>query len=221
MIPVGEQDTQLAVDVFGGKAQRLVALSSGDVYRAYGRFIGLEGDAIEDNPLTGSSPLRSILYPYRKEARSPEDWLYSYEKILVERVVLANSKLTGVVLRLPKVYGPGGNDDFATVYPFRRWPDWRWTHGYVENVARAIVLTALHPSVNGVYNVGEQYTPTVAERLTHLPPSSNLEPSSITANFDQNIVYDTTRIRVELGYSEPVSYEEGLRRTLARPTLTH
>jgi hypothetical protein len=35
-------------------------------------------------------------------------------------------------------------------------------------------------------------------------------------------VYDTTRIRVELGYSEPVSYEEGLRRTLAgRSTLAY
>jgi len=32
-------------------------------------------------------------------------------------------------------------------------------------------------------------------------------------NFRNNIAYDTTRIREELAYAEPVSYEEGLRRT--------
>jgi nucleoside-diphosphate-sugar epimerase len=32
--------------------------------------------------------------------------------------------------------------------------------------------------------------------------------------FQQDIAYDTSRIRRELGYQEPVSYEEGLRRTL-------
>ena len=100
-----------------------------------------------------------------------------------------------------------------TVYAFRHQPHWRWTHGYVENVAHAIVLAALNPSATGVYNVGEKYTPTVAERLANLPPSSAVEQSSLDANFEQDIVYDTTRIREELGYSEPVSYEEGLRRT--------
>lgn len=32
-------------------------------------------------------------------------------------------------------------------------------------------------------------------------------------DFRNNIAYDTTRIREELAYAEPVSYEEGLRRT--------
>jgi nucleoside-diphosphate-sugar epimerase len=64
-----------------------------------------------------------------------------------------------------------------------------------------------------IYNVGERHTPTVAERLKDLPPSS-IPVSSRSAQFEQNIVYDTERIRQELGYEELVSYQEGLRRTL-------
>ena len=42
MTPMGERDARAAVDTFRGRAARMVALSSGDVYRAYGRFTGLE-----------------------------------------------------------------------------------------------------------------------------------------------------------------------------------
>ena len=215
MIPVGERDAQAAVDAFGRSVSRLVALSSGDVYRAYGRFNGIESGPIEHDALTESSAVRSVLYPYRKQARSPDDWVYSYEKILVERVFLAGPT-RAVVLRLPKVYGPEENADLATVYSFRHQPHWRWTHGYVENVAQAIVLAALHPAAAGIYNVGEKDTPTVAERLMLLPSSSIPDAATTNVNFDQDIVYDTMRIRAELGYSELVDYEEGLRRTLAR-----
>ena len=214
MIPMGERDARAAVETFRGRAGRLVALSSGDVYRAYGRFTGLEPGPVEEGPLSESSPLRTVSYPYRAQAKSPDDWAYSYEKILVERVTLAAPDLPGVVLRLPKVYGPGDNADLATIYAFRDHPRWRWTHGYVENVAQAVVLAACHPAAGGIYNVGEAVTPTVADRLARLPPSSSVAASPMPANFDQHIVYDTSRIRRELGYAEPVSYEEGLRRTL-------
>ena len=42
MIPMGEADARAAVQAFRGRAQRIVALSSGDVYRAYGRLTGIE-----------------------------------------------------------------------------------------------------------------------------------------------------------------------------------
>ena len=214
MICMGERDAQAAVSTFRRRAQRLVVVSSGDVYAAYGRFTGLEPGPVEDGLLTEASPLRTVLYPYRKQAQSPDDWVYDYEKILVERVVLGDSDLPSVVLRLPKVYGRGENADLATVYQFSDYPQWRWTHGYVENVAAAIVLAALHPAAaRRIYNVGEQYTPTVAERLSTLPSSSTTMVASLTANFAHNIAYDTTRIRQELGYKESVSYADGLRRT--------
>jgi nucleoside-diphosphate-sugar epimerase len=123
------------------------------------------------------------------------------------------------VVRLPKVYGPGENADLGTVHQFRHQPQWRWTHGYVENVAAAIVLAATHPAAGGqIYNVGEEHTPTVGDRLKDLPPSSIASATSMLANFEQDLVYDTSRIRDELGYREPVSYNEGLRRTLTTPS---
>jgi nucleoside-diphosphate-sugar epimerase len=215
MIPMGEHDAQAATRAFRGRARRLVALSSGDVYLAYGRFTGLEPGPVADGPLHESSPLRTVLYPYRKQAKSADDWVYWYEKILMERIVLDAPALDGVVLRLPKVYGAGENADLATVYQFRHQPQWRWTHGYVENVAAAVVLAAVHPAAAGqIYNVGEEVTPSVAERLQDLPASSVVQTTSMPANFKQNIVYDTTRIRWQLGYHEPVPYLEGLRRTV-------
>ena len=42
MTLIGAQDAQAVVDAFRGRSRRLVAVSSGDVYRAYGRFTGLE-----------------------------------------------------------------------------------------------------------------------------------------------------------------------------------
>jgi nucleoside-diphosphate-sugar epimerase len=196
-------------------AGRIVLLSSGDVYLAYGRFTGTEPGPIDKGLLTEDAPLRSVLFPYRHKASSPEALEYWYEKILAERAVLNAPDLPGTVLRLPKVYGPGGNEDLATVYRYRHHPNWRWTHGFVENVAAAVELAAIHPVAGGrIYNVGEAYTPTTAERLAWLPPST-IEPDLISQfDFAQDIAYDTSRIRVELGYCEIVPEKEGLLRTL-------
>jgi nucleoside-diphosphate-sugar epimerase len=191
----------------------LIVASSGDVYRAYGRLTGLEPGPVEPMPLTEESPLRAVLFPYRMAESGPR-WIRNYEKILVERVVLSNRELPATILRLPKVYGGGKNDDLATMYGARHHPQWRWTHGYIENVATAIVLAATHSvAVGRIYNVGEEYTPPVAERLSQLP-SSQIPVNSQPLNYDQDVVYDTSRIRSELGYREIVPYEEGLRRSL-------
>ncbi len=214
-LAMGATDAQASVRIFSGHARRLVLLSSGDVYRAYGRFAGTEPGPIEEGLLSEDSPLRTKLFPYRPQAASTDALEYWYEKILAERAVLSDPALSGTVLRLPKVYGPAGNEDLATVYRYRNHPGWRWTHGFVENVAAAIVLGATHPLAAGrVYNVGELYTPTIAERLASLPPST-IEPD-LKCHFDfrQNMVYDTSRIRAELGYEEMVFEAEGLQRTL-------
>jgi len=224
MIAMGEADARAAVAAFGKRASRMVWLSSGDVYRAYGRLIGVEHDEAvpgknEVGLLTEDSPLRTALYPYRKPETATSELAYYYEKILVEKAAFDDPATPSVVLRLPKVYGPEGNQDLATVYRYRHLGSWRWTHGYVENVAEAIALAATHPAaVRRIYNVGEEYTPTVEERLKSLPPS-DLAPDDRQHFADlQNIAYDTTRIRSELGYREPVAYEGGLYRTLgARP----
>jgi nucleoside-diphosphate-sugar epimerase len=215
MIAMGKDDAKAAVSTFAGRVRRLVVISSGDVYRAYGRFTRIEPGEPENGLLTEESPLRTVLYPYRAKAISEQEVNYWYEKILVEGELLANREIEGTIIRLPKVYGRGSNADLASVYAFRNWPQWRWTHGYVENVAHAIALAAIHPSAaNRIFNVGEEHTPTVAERLAAMPPPPpHISTPEEGYNFAQNIVYDTGRIRRELGFAELVSYKEGVRRT--------
>jgi nucleoside-diphosphate-sugar epimerase len=218
MIAMGEADARCASRVFVGRCKRVVWISSGDVYRAYGRFTGSEPGEVERGLLSEDSPLRAVMYPYRQSAQSTTDPNYFYDKILVEKAARELAEVS-VVLRLPKVYGPGGNADLATVHRFRHHAAWRWTHGYVENVAAAVALAVTHPAAAGrVYNVGEEHTPTVGERLARLPDSDLTVAAHTSYNFEQHLVYDTSRIRRELGFREVVSYEEGIRRTMANPS---
>jgi nucleoside-diphosphate-sugar epimerase len=107
MIACTEHDARDVMAAFRGVAERVVAISSMDVYRAYGRFTRHESGPPDATPLTEVSPLREHLYPYREQAKGPEDMFYNYEKILVEQFVLSDPEIDGTVLRLPKVYGPG------------------------------------------------------------------------------------------------------------------
>jgi len=241
MVAMGERDAEAVVRTFKGIARRLVVASSGDVYGAYGVLIGSESEGARSGFLTEDSPLRTSFYPYRKMAKGPEDWVYHYDKILVERVVASNPELPSTILRLPAVYGPG--DDRRSSYAhLKRMDDgrpailldenqarWRWSHGYVENVATAIALATTDDRASGrIYNVGEESVPTTAERvrlLAHLAgwmgeivtlPRTSLPPHLRDAyHYSQDLAYDTSRVRCELDYSEIISVDEGLRRTIA------
>jgi nucleoside-diphosphate-sugar epimerase len=241
MFPVGQDDTRAAVARFAGVAKRVVAISSGDVYLAYGRLLGSDPGPPKPMPLKENAALRETLYPYRGSAAGPADWTYHYEKILVERAVLASSAPVGTVLRLPAVYGPG--DPYRRLRPYLKRMDdgrrailletaqaaWRWTHGYVENLAQAIALTVLDERTAGrVYNIGESSVPTVAERVRLIGrvagwdgaivslPADRL-PQHLRAPYEprQDLVLDVSRFRSELDFTEPVTVEEGLRRTIA------
>jgi nucleoside-diphosphate-sugar epimerase len=239
MFLVGEDDAHAAIARFVGVARRVVALSSGDVYRAYGRLLGTEPGPPEPTPIDENAPLRETLFPYRQSASGPADWTYHYEKILAERALLA-SQLPATVLRLPAVYGPG--DPYRRLRPFiKRMDDrrttivleetqasWRWTHGYVEDVAQAIALAVADERAAGrVYNLGEAKVPTMAERVreigklagwkgTVVPLSSERLPAHLRTPYQprQDLVVDTRRFRSELDYGEPLSRDEGLRRTI-------
>ena len=95
--------------------------------------------------------------------------LDDYDKILVERVVMENTNLPGTILRLPMVYGPNDyqhrlheyvkrmEDHRPVIFLQEDMARWRWTRGYVANVARAITLAVTDErSVGGIYNVGEE-----------------------------------------------------------------
>jgi nucleoside-diphosphate-sugar epimerase len=211
MIAMGAEDGAAATAAFAGSARRIVAASSGDVYRAYGVFLGIEGGPPDPTPLSEDAPLRSRRHPYRKPDTPRESLEYFYDKTLVEEALRSDARLPATILRLPKVYGPEENADLATVYGFRGHATWRWTHGHVENVAAALALAVLDERATGrTYNVGEAHTPTVAERLRYLPSRPDAPLFDQAANFSQSINYDTDRIRTELGYREPFDERTGM-----------
>lgn len=216
MIAMGETDARAARVAFRGIARRVVVVSSGDVYRAYGIFKRTEDGKLEPMPLTEQSALRSKLFPYRTDTTPRDSLEYGYDKILAEQELSAATELPATILRLPKVYGPEDNAQLATVYEFRNHPDWRWTHGYVENVAAAIALaTQDERAAGGVFNVGEPYTPSVAERLQYLPHKAEAGASRIDANFAQHLAYDTQKIRRCLGFVEEFEERAAMARVAA------
>lgn len=240
MIPVGASDALLLMDAFSGSAGRVVAISSMDVYRAYGVLHNKEPGTLEPLPLTENSPLRTRLYPYRttppRDSSDPERWIDDYDKILVEQAVLGDPSLPGTILRLAMVHGPGDRqhrffkylkrmrDEREVVLLNEKGARWRGTRAYVENVASAITLAVTDERAAGrVYNVGDPDALSEAEWVAHLGevvgwhgrivavPADRLP---LAFNTDQNLEADTTRIRHELGYEENVPRQEALRRTI-------
>lgn len=211
MVLMGEDDANASCAAFAGRAGRLVMISSGDVYRAYGRLTRREPGLPDKTPLDEDAPKRTALFPYRGQEEQFGTFARDYEKILAERALAETSGLSWTVMRLPKVYGPEDNGDLGTVYGFSKRPDWRWTHGYVENVAAAIVLEATHAAaVQRAYNVGEHHTPTMDERLSRLPALGGLAAEPPDFDYRQDMVLDTNRLRGELGFREVVDEAEAM-----------
>jgi nucleoside-diphosphate-sugar epimerase len=122
MMAMGEEDSVSAVEAFSGVARRIVAPSSGDVYKAYGILIGIESGPIVTTPLAEGATIRSTRYPYRRAETPPEALEFWYDKVLAEEGLRSDSRLPATILRLPKVYGPEDNGDLGTVYGFRNAP---------------------------------------------------------------------------------------------------
>jgi nucleoside-diphosphate-sugar epimerase len=236
MIPLGGRDARQVIDTFQGYARRLVAISSQDVYRAYGRLIGIEPGPVQTVPLVEDAALRSKLYPYRGAQRRLDD----YEKILVERVVMGDTQIAGTIVRLPMVYGPHDrqhrlfeilkriDDGRPAILLDEGLAAWRWTRGYVENVAEAVALAVADEGAAGrIYNAGEVRALSTAEWVGQIGQAAGWKGQVVTVSRDrlpahlvpdidtgQDLVADTTRIREELGYEEVVPREEALRRTI-------
>jgi len=238
----GAQAREL-VEVVRGVARRTVVLSSIDVYRACGVLHRLEPGPLEPLPLTEASVLRSVLQTYPAQQIAALQHLFGwadseYDKITVERTV---RELDATVLRLPMIYGPG--DTLRRLHPVvKRIVDgrrailfpaslaaWRSSRGYVENVAHAVALAATRDAAAGrTYNVADPDAPSeldwarlVADRmgwtgeLVALPDEQTPPHLRLAGNFAQHWVADSTRIRDELGYREPIDRSEALARSIA------
>jgi nucleoside-diphosphate-sugar epimerase len=222
MVAMGEADAEAAARSFAGRTRRLALVSSCDVYRAYGRLMKTEPGPPEAVPLCEDAPLRSVLYPYRGMEAQLGAYARDYDKILAERIVQGTPDFDWTILRLPKVYGAEDNGDLSTVYRFAAVPEWRWTHGHVENVAAAIVTAASRPEArNAVFNVGEEVTLTVGERLASLPARDNGTPVPPPFDYRQHVVLDTGKIRAELRYTDVVDERTAMAKLAVASASTH
>jgi len=234
-----------AMDVFRGVASRFVALSSQDVYRAYGILLGLETGELQELPITEDSELRTNRRPYTaehlKQVQRVFSWLDDeYDKIEVEQRVMNDKELPATVLRLPMVYGPG--DPLHRLYPtVKRIDDnrpailqskglagLRLPRGYVENVAAAIALASTSDvAKDKIYNIVEpmpfsemEWTRQIGEAAGWKGEVIALDeadtPAHLRAPFNtaQDWVVSGDRIRLELGFSDPVPISEALARTI-------
>jgi nucleoside-diphosphate-sugar epimerase len=234
-----EKQAREMVKVFRGKAGRIVAVSSADVYQNYDGFRGKSTATPDPVPLLEEAPLREGRYPYR-EHKPPSDYSHDYDKILVEQVLLSEPDLPASILRLPAVYGPGDGqhrlrpylrrmaDGHATILLEDRHAGWRFTRGFVENVAAAVALAVTDSrSARRVYNVGDEPTLTEQEWVERIGaaagwrggvvavPAAEL-PDHLKQPLDwrYDLWTDAAGIRRELGYVEPVPLDEALRLTV-------
>jgi nucleoside-diphosphate-sugar epimerase len=98
---------------------------------------------------------------------------------------------------------------------------WRGSRGYVENVAAAIAAaTASERAAGRIYNVAEPESFSEFEWTCRVAEAAGWNGRILTVkgeaafNTAQHWTADSTRIRNELGYREPVPVEEALRRTI-------
>jgi len=232
------------METLRGITNRVVALSSMDVYRAWGVFYRIEPGGLEPMPVNEDSALRTVP-PYPPEVLKRLSQMVSwadeeYDKVPAERIVIGGREVPGTVLRLPMIYGPG---DYAHRFhlflkrmddgrPFIPFADdvaaLRTPRGYVEDVAEGIALAATSDHAAGrVYNISEpeafselEWAKRIAAatgwpgRFVLLP--SDKAPAHMRAPYNsaQHLVVSSERIRKELGYREVTPPAEALARTI-------
>ncbi|SFM40424.1 Nucleoside-diphosphate-sugar epimerase [Paenibacillus sp. 1_12] len=234
MIPSKRSHADVVMRTFKGIAKRIVAISSGDVYRAYDLMIRNETHPLEPLPLTEDPNLREKLFPYRNSGNM------EYDKILVEQIIMGDDDLPGTILRLPAVYGPGDNqhrtfeflkrmdDNRDFILLSEDFAQFRWTHAYVENVASGIVAAITKDRASGkIYNIGEIETLPRADWIKAIGKGAGWNGKEITVptlpdqigfnllNTKQHLIMDSSRIRTDLDFKEIVPFWEGLKKTIA------
>lgn len=219
------EDVESLFEVCDANASHFVINGSSNVYKANALVYKTEMGDLDNTPIAESGLLRN----------EPLGDGIDYDRLSVESG-LAKTSVPTTILRAPPTYGPG--DTFYRLLPLisrmidqrpfiavsENQADWKWTHGYSEDIAHGIALAAMKPAKsNRIFNIGESKAPTIMERISHLAtvigwdgdlvalPNEEL-PAHIVprGNFDQNLELDSSKIRTEIGYKEVVDYYDGL-----------
>src|SRR5262249_22099532 len=130
-------------------------------------FIGKDDVAIDNSPMKEEAPLRAKRYPYRTETTPADSMFYNYDKIVVEDAFLECRDFQTTVLRPPAVYGPNDKqhrtydyvkrmiDGRSAIFLDEDMSQWRWSRGFVDDVAWGILLAATKKPPSRVYNIAE------------------------------------------------------------------
>jgi len=236
VIPYTEAQAKTLTILCADRTDRLVVLSSGDVYRQYDGLRGASDEAPTPVPLGEDAPLRSSRYPYRG-ADTDFAYAHDYDKLLVEEQGRAGD-VPATILRLPKVYGPHDDEHHVgrAMDRLREAGDelilseaeaqWRWSRGYVTNVAAAIITAATDPVAAGrTYNVGEPDALPQATWLRRVAEVTELDTTIHTGPEDKqsdappfcwtyDMALDTRRLRTELKFAEEISHQQALVRSV-------
>lgn len=238
MLLTGEQARDTA-ELLAGFTSRLVVVSSGDVYRMFARINGTEPGPPDDVPVDEDGPLRDRRHPYAAMADGPGDWRLTYDKIEVEEAARAQAGVVSTVVRLPMVYGPRDYQRRLWSYHKRmadhrpailldeRLTDWRASRCFVDDAGLAIATAATDPrAANGTFNVAEFPASTELELIRMIADVVGwkgqvvpVEPSLLSDYLRQDhrgqeLFMDSTRIRSELGFVEPVGRAEAIAQTI-------
>ena len=196
-------------------ALRMLALSSMDVYRAFGALhAGTESDPL---PIDETSPVRPDRYPYRGKVPGMDE----YEKLEVEERFLWRG---ATVIRLPMVYGE--HDPQRREEPILRRlragrtripigpANWLWTRGYVGELARGVRLALESEAAAGeIFNLGERRGSTIRAwyeqileaagtqaTLVSVDPASLPPDLGLSGTVRQHLLVDSSKARAVFGW---------------------
>ena len=237
------QNTQAVINAAQKVGARYLLTSSVDVYSNYEGLLKKASPPILAEPAREDSPLRDMRYPYRGNSRRPQgvsaDMFENYDKLVIEEVLRATD-MDFVVLRPPMIFGVADKqrrfswvvDNAKAGEGFaldERAYGWLNSYAYVDDVAEAFVLAALHPKACGrTFNLGQDFVRSAAEWAALLLPMLGHE-SDVRAAPAGNGVWadraeamdlrypltlDSSLIRRELGFTEVIDEQSALEKTL-------
>ncbi|MBW7921093.1 MAG: NAD-dependent dehydratase [Rubellimicrobium sp.] len=243
---LGLRNAAPVIEAAAHQGARYVLVSSTDVYANYEGLLRKGTPPVRHAPATEESPLRVMRYPYRGNPNRPQgvgaDLFDDYDKLPVEEALRADTRLPHAILRPPMIFGPGDPQNRfgwaieaaragGPVALDARAAGWLNSYAFVDDVAAALALLALHPGAEGrTYNVAlpDQHPQRwwLQAILRHLgsdaavtevaPDANGLQAGRAEAmDLRYPLTLDSTRIRRELGYAEALTPDEALARTLA------
>ncbi len=187
----------------------------------------------------GPRPFTEADTPAPRDSHGTSKW----EAESALRKIAAESEMEPVILRPPLVYGPGVKGNFLSLMRIcdGPWPlplamvDNRRSMIYVGNLTDAVIACLSHDAAaNQTFLVrdGEDISTAGlarrlrqglgrAQRLVPVPPNMLrlagvvCRQSAVIGRLTGSLVADDSRIRAELGWSPPVSFDDGLESTIS------